>query len=115
MNPNDTPPFGQGQGPGRGFFMRMPGNFGGGHHGGGGLGWVIFALQLLMLVALAVLLVRAFAFSAPPTRRFLMKGRGPRDPLAHLRMRYARGDIGREEYLQATRDLGGEPEATPET
>jgi hypothetical protein len=30
-------------------------------------------------------------------------------------MRYARGDIGRDEYLQTTRDLGGEPEATPET
>jgi hypothetical protein len=33
-----------------------------GHAGPGGLGWVIFALQLLMLAALAVLLVRAFAW-----------------------------------------------------
>lgn len=112
---NDTPPFGQGQG--RGFFMRMPGNFDdGGHHGGpGALGWVIFALQLLMLVALAVLLIRAFASPGPAQRQFMMHRRGLRDPLAHVRMRYARGDISREEYLQTTRDLGGEPEATPET
>jgi uncharacterized membrane protein len=110
---NDTPPFGQGQG--RGFFMRVPGNFdGGGHHGGpGALGWVIFALQLLMLVALTVLLVRAFRFAGPPPGRFVMHRRGPRDPLAHVRMRYARGDISREEYLQTTRDLGGEPEEAP--
>ncbi len=116
MNPNDTPPFGEGQG--RGFFMRMPGNFdGGGHNGAGGLGWVIFALQLLMLVALSVLLVRAFAFRPrPPPGAFFMRHRHPRDPLAHVRMRYARGDISRDEYLQATRDLGGEPEdATPGT
>jgi uncharacterized membrane protein len=116
MNPYNFPNDGGGfgfRGP-RG--MMIPDGFGGGHHGAGGLGWVIFALQLLMLVALAVLLVRAFAFPAMPNRRFLMKGRGPRDPLAHVRMRYARGDISREEYLQATRDLGGEPEdATPGT
>jgi hypothetical protein len=29
-------------------------------------------------------------------------------------MRYARGDISRDEYLQATRDLGGEAEAPTE-
>ena len=113
MNPNDFPNDGPG---GRGFFMRMPGDFGGGHHGPGALGWVIFALQLLMLVALAVLLVRAFRFAGPPERQFMLHRRGPRDPLAHVRMRYARGDISREDYLQATRDLGGEPEdATPGT
>ena len=115
MNPNDFPNVGPG---GRGFFMRMPGDFGDGHHGAGTLGWVIFALQLLMLVALAVLLIRAFRFAGPsPQQQFMLHRRGPRDPLAHVRMRYARGDISREEYLQTTRDLGGEPEeaATPGT
>jgi hypothetical protein len=29
-------------------------------------------------------------------------------------MRYANGDISREEYLQVTRDLGGTPEAPTE-
>jgi hypothetical protein len=89
-----------------------------GYHGGGpsALAWVIFALQLLMLAALAVLLVRAFArrgprfVGGPPPgpgrgRRFVRHG--PPDPLTHVRMRYANGDISREEYLQVTRDLGG--------
>jgi uncharacterized membrane protein len=66
-----------------------------------------------MLVALTVLLVRAFRFAGPPPGRFVMHRRGPRDPLAHVRMRYARGDISRDEYLQTTRDLGGEPEEAP--
>ena len=46
----------------------------------------------------------------------MLHRRSPHDPLAHLRMRYARGDRSREEYLQATRDLAGEPaDATPGT
>ena len=114
MNPNDFP--NDGFRGGRG--MMFPGDFGGGHNGAGGLAWAIFALELLMLLALAVLLVRAFAFRpGPQPGRFMMHRRGPRDPLAHVRMRYARGDISRDEYLQATRDLGGEPDepATPGT
>jgi hypothetical protein len=91
-------------------------------HGGGGstLEWVIFALQLLMLAALAVLLIRAFTrrgprFAGPPPwvrSRHAGPGaqgqQGPHDPVEHLRMRYARGEISRDEYLQATSDLGGD-------
>ena len=88
-----------------------------GHHcGPPALAWVIFALELLMLAALAVLLVRAFAFrprpAGPPPRRF--RRHGPPDPLTHVRMRYASGDITRDEYLEKTRDLGGTPEEPTE-
>ena len=90
---------------GRGFF---PGPAFDAHHGGGSaLGWVVFALQLVMLAGLAVLLARAFM--RPSTR-----GSGPTpapvDPLETARFRYARGDLSREEYLQVVRDLGGSGE-----
>ena len=82
-------------------FFRMDG----GHHGPGGLGWVIFALQLLMLAALAVLLVRAFAARGP--RDMIVKRRFGHPPAEEiLRHRYARGEISRDEYLQASQDLG---------
>ena len=87
-----------------------------GHHGGPpALAWTIFALQLLMLAALAVLLVRAFTFRPRPAgrQRRLVRRHGPPDPLAHARMRYANGDINREEYLQVTKDLGGGPPEEP--
>jgi hypothetical protein len=91
-----------------------------GHHGGPpALAWAIFAIELLLVAGVAVLLVRAFAFrprpagpaSPPPTRRFRRRP----DPLTHLRLRYANGDISREEYLEKTRDLGGVPEPDART
>ena len=92
----------------------FPDNFRGGRpifdvqHGGGpsALAWTIFALQLLLLAAIAVLIARTFAFRprpAGPARRF----RARPDPLTHARMRYANGEISRDEYLQVERDLGG--------
>jgi uncharacterized membrane protein len=93
-------------------FFRGPGDFGHHHGGPGGLGWVIFALELLMLAALAALLFRSFA-SRPTWRRRMTTTTGG-DPLDHLRWRYARGEITRDEYLQATRDLGGAPDAPAE-
>jgi uncharacterized membrane protein len=91
-----------------------------GGHGGGALGWAIFALELLMLAGIVVLLVRAFTaprFAGPPGESGRSRGRrrfGRPDPLAHARMRYASGEIGRDEYLQITRDLGGTPAAPDE-
>jgi len=105
MNPHDAPPFFRG-GP-----ISLE------HHGGPGtLGWTIFALQLLMLAALATLLARAFALPAGRGRGLIArrKRHSVHDPVADLRMRYARGDISRDEYLQATRDLGGEAEGPTE-
>jgi uncharacterized membrane protein len=88
-----------------------------GHHGGpSALTWTIFALQLLMLAALAVLLLRAFTIRprpAGPVQRRFVRRHGPPDPLTHARMRYANGEINREEYLQVTKDLGGEPDELP--
>src|SRR5262245_43888388 len=106
---NDAPPFFRGGGPGRVFVS--PNGFE--HHGGvGGLAWVIFALQLLMLAALAVLLVRAFTWRpASRRRRTTATAAGP---IEQLRWRYARGEIARDDYLQASRDLGGEPDTPTE-
>jgi len=94
------------------------------YHDGGpsALTWTIFALQLATLLGLFALLAMAaararFAFRhGPPPgfgpRRFGPPGfGGPRndDPLELVRMRYARGEIDRDQYLQASRDLGGRP------
>ena len=104
-------------GHGPGFF---PGPAFDAHHGGGGstLGWVVFALQLLMLAGIAVLLARAFMkpkpAGPPGGPRFgppFRKG-GPRpDPLEVARFRYARGELSRDDYLQVARDLGAEDDA----
>jgi uncharacterized membrane protein len=99
-------------GHGRGFF---PGPRFDAPHGGGGstLDWVIFALQLLMLAALAVLLARAFMrprHGGPPFRR---GPRPPGDPLEVARHRYARGELSRDDYLQIVRDLGGPEDEAP--
>ena len=75
----------------------------GGHHGGPhALAWVIFALLLtLLLVALVSLALDMYHRSQRvPSER----------ALAALDDRYARGEIPREDYLQARHDLGG-PEA----
>jgi hypothetical protein len=89
------------------------------HHGGpSALAWTIFALQLLLLLGLAALLVAALAGPRrrPWVRPFPGTGRPPggpppgrQDPLEVVRMRYARGELNRDDYLQATRDLGGTP------
>jgi uncharacterized membrane protein len=104
---NDAPPFFRG--PGRVFV----GPDGFVHHGGPGtLAWVIFALELVMLASLALLLARAFTWRRPQLRRVTTTTGG--DPLDHLRWRYARGEMTRDEYLQTVRDLGGEPDAPTE-
>ena len=75
-----------------------------GHAGGwpDGLSWVIFAVLLaLLLLAIASLALDHFYRSrgtpAPVCN----------DALAELDLRYARGEIGRDEYLQRRVDLGG--------
>jgi hypothetical protein len=89
------------------------------HHGGpSALAWTIFALQLVLLLGLATLLVSALAGPRlrPLARPFPGPSRPPGgpnpdrpDPLETVRMRYARGELSRDDYLQATRDLGGTP------
>jgi uncharacterized membrane protein len=84
-------------------------------HGGGGpstLAWVIFGLVLvLLLLAIASLLVDAYyrrrasqplsaPVAAPPSP-------AATEALLTLDARYARGNISRDEYLQARDDLRG--------
>jgi hypothetical protein len=107
---NDSPPFRN-----RGGTFLDPAY----HHGGpSALAWTIFALQLLLVLGLAALLVSALA--GPRLRPWASPFPGPsrppggptpgrHDPLEVVRMRYARGELSRDDYLQATRDLGGTP------
>ena len=71
-------------------------------HGGGGwpdgLSWVIFAV----LLALLLLAVVSLALNA-----YWRTNGGSTGALAELDLRYARGEIGRDEYLQGGADLGG--------
>jgi uncharacterized membrane protein len=82
--------------------------------------WVIFALVLvLLLLAIVSLALDAYYRSQGP--RHFMKRLPPGMPpgffpggggraLGVLGMRYARGEISREDYLRARADLGGPPE-----
>lgn len=93
----------------------------GGMHRGGGdpLDWVIFAL-LLLLILLAVAEFAVLVRSRRGGPRHMWRGGhkgpgpwGPPDPLAFARMRYARGEIDRDTYVQLTQDLGGQPDVEP--
>jgi uncharacterized membrane protein len=85
------------------------------HHGGPpALAWATFALVLLLALGFLALAISQLASRRP--RRFAFAGPspGPRpDPLDALRSRYARGEIGRDEYLQAVADLTPEPPPAP--
>ena len=98
-----------GPAPGRGFYLE-PHHY---EHGGGPhpLAWAIFALLLALVVGLALAAIaRLAAGGLPHRRRLAPAGTVPvGEPLAVLRSRYARGDISREEFLQASEDLGGRP------
>ena len=96
MNPNG--PF---QGRGFGF---VPAH---GYYQGGTptLAWVTFALVLLLVLTVFALLVARFARAGRNFGGPRMRMRGRPDPLDIVRMRFASGQISREEYLQATADL----------
>ena len=106
-----NPPYGGGRGFGGGFLTY--------HEGGpGAFGWTVFALQLVLVLGVAWLLASVVLrgrigrrAAAPP----LAAGGPAGDPLGVLRMRYARGELGRDEYLQASADLGAPPGADGET
>lgn len=82
-------------------------------HGGDGphvFAWLLFVILLALLVGLIFVVAARlggarWGWSAPPPV-------GPRtgdDPLELLRLRYARGEVDRETFLQASQDLGGIP------
>jgi uncharacterized membrane protein len=86
------------------------------------LAWAIFAVLLIILLIAIVSLAldayyrsqgpRPFMKRLPPgIRAGVVPGGGA---LAVLGVRYARGEISREEYLQAREDLGGSPDNAAE-
>lgn len=111
MNP--YPPFqGRGFGFGRGFVHVHD------RLGDTPLQWATFALVLLIALTLGALVVARLAGGPPRRHRFRMRGGRP-DPFEVLRMRFASGQISREEYLQAVSELavdaptGPQPPAPP--
>jgi uncharacterized membrane protein len=90
------------------------------HHGDvAPFGWVMMALLLIAVVAAFVALVSWMsggrsARSASPVPD-VRPGSREDEALAALRLRYARGEVGRDEFLQASRDLGAAvpPEPPP--
>ena len=83
--------------------------------GPGALGWTLFAL-----LAIGIFTGLIFLFFWLATRRGPGLTRPPsppagsgEDPLAILRLRYARGEISREEFLRASEDIGGTPSTPP--
>jgi uncharacterized membrane protein len=109
MNP--YPPFGNG--PGRDFL---------GYHYGGpsAYGWTVFALQLVIVLGIVWIVASLLiggrlgrGKAAAAAAGHVPASRAGADPLAVLRMRYAKGEIERDQYLQASADLGGSPESEP--
>jgi uncharacterized membrane protein len=91
------------------------------HHGGHPLAWVLFALLLVLLL----LVIANLAATLQRKRRGAWgRSQGPWQhrwagpafaggaPEEVLRLRYARGEISRDEFLQASADLAG-PGAPP--
>jgi putative membrane protein len=84
-------------------------------HHGLFFGWLFGFLFFVLLIALTVYAVSWLVGG----RHGHLRAAGPAvpvpardDPLAILRMRYARGEIGRDEFLRANEDLGAPPPAT---
>src|SRR5260221_1764326 len=102
MNENPPFPFQRGGfGPGPMYHM---------HNGGPhALAWVTFALVLLLVLAFGAMIVARSAAGRHHRKwhhrmAFAGQGGGPADPLEFLRMRYARGGIDRDTFLQGTSD-----------
>ena len=73
---------------------------------GRGVEEIVICVVALIVVAVAVYLIaRVVEARGPLARRVAV----PSDPIELLRLRYARGEIGREEYLEAWLDLTSGP------
>jgi uncharacterized membrane protein len=66
--------------------------------------WAILGLAIAILVFTTLLLLDAF-LRRRHMRRFRAGQSGHDEPLAILRLRYARGEIAHDEYSQALADL----------
>ena len=89
-------------------FVRHPFLF---HHGLGIFAWLFFALLVVAVVVGVIALFRrpwAYHPNRVPPSSWSYEGYGQRnDPaLAELRVRYARGEITWDDYVQRARNLG---------
>lgn len=109
MNP-PNPPF-QGRGFGYGPALRIHEQM-----GNTPLQWATFALVLLIVLTLGALIVARLAGGGRHRRfgRRRMLHRHGVDPLDVLRVRFASGQITRDEFLQATSDLAHEAPTQPQ-
>ena len=82
-------------------------------HGGDGwhvFAWVLFVLLLALAAGLAVALASRLGVGrGSPAAPAAAPAPPAEDPQALVRLRYARGEIDRETFLQLTQDLGGPP------
>jgi uncharacterized membrane protein len=85
-------------------------------HGGHVFGWFFGSLLFLVLVGFVVYALVRLVWGHPaqtqPQPPVSSVPQPSDDPLAVLRLRYARGEIGRDDFLQASRDLGAPPAST---
>ncbi len=101
---NTNPPF-QGRGFGYGPMVQRV------HEGNGSLAWATFALVVLLVLMLGAYLIATYAGRDRHRHHRRMLFGGPRgfggrpDALEVLRMRFASGQMSRDEFLQATGDL----------
>jgi len=96
---NQYPPF-----PGRGFgygpALRVQE-----HVGNTPLQWATFALVLLIVLTLGALVIARLSAGRPRRSTVKMRRGGGPDALEVLRMRFASGQMSREDYVQAVSDL----------
>jgi len=85
-------------------------------HGTPALAWATFALVVLLVLVVGAIIVARFSRGRGSRHfgpRMMMRHGGPPDPLEVLRMRFASGQISRDEFLQATSDLTAVPQPPP--
>jgi uncharacterized membrane protein len=83
---------------------------------GGPLHLILFLLLLALLVAGVVWLVRYFSrggLAPAAAGPALMPTAAPDPAVAALRMRYAKGEVSREEFQHGMEDLGGVASTPP--
>lgn len=91
-----------------------PGDGLGFHHGGpGAIGWTVFALQLLLVLGIAWLVASTLLNRAGRRPAVAAGPAAAGGPLEALQLRYARGELARDEYLQARADLDGAEQPRP--
>ncbi len=89
--------------------MNRPEVWVGPQHDHRGVGFFVLIVLLFALAALVGYVVARFAAGRAVRPAAAGPAAGADEPLALLRLRYARGEIDRETFLQTSADLGGLP------